>query len=243
MAPGIYQIVESTPTSFMPFHRAMMYMTIIVIGRPPVPAETNEAVIFVTVAIMVSASIIPAFVAELARLYFESQGQETYSGSASQPHVIVCGDINASRLKALLGQFFHKSRDAELVLQCVADLVRQREEAQPGIEVRRQHAADHELVGGEVVEGQPGEWVHFAPPRREGRVQRGDFRAREVCQRGLEFGLERAQRGGLGALVFGVEGRVVEGEDLHRVRQGDGTRGGGARSRRNRRRCPAPSPR
>jgi voltage-gated potassium channel len=114
-AAGIYQIMESTPDRFMPFHRAMMFMTMIVIGRPVVPADTTEAVVFVTLAIMISASVIPAFVAELARLYFESQGHETYKPDPTQPHVIVCGDINTSRLKALLGQFFHKSRDAELL--------------------------------------------------------------------------------------------------------------------------------
>jgi voltage-gated potassium channel len=118
-AAGIYQIVESTADRFMPFHKAMLYMTIIVIGRPPVPTDTTEAVIFVTIAIMVSASVIPAFVAELARLYFESQGHESYKSDPSQPHVIVCGDINTSRLKALLAQFFHKSRDAELVCPMV----------------------------------------------------------------------------------------------------------------------------
>ena len=39
-AAGIYQIVQSTPDDFMPFHRAILYMTIIVIGRPPVPTTT-----------------------------------------------------------------------------------------------------------------------------------------------------------------------------------------------------------
>lgn len=34
--------------------------------------------------------------------------QETYKSDPRQPHVIVCGDINTSRLKAFLAQFFHK---------------------------------------------------------------------------------------------------------------------------------------
>lgn len=65
--------MESTPDDFVPFHRAMLYMTIIVIGRPPVPHKTDAAVVMVTITIMVAASVIPAFVAELARLYFETQ--------------------------------------------------------------------------------------------------------------------------------------------------------------------------
>jgi len=97
----------------------MLYMTIIVIGRPPVPTNTDAAVVFVTLAIMVSASVIPAFVAELARLYFESQGQETYKGDPKIAHIILCGDITIARLKAFLGQFFHKSRDAEILAPVV----------------------------------------------------------------------------------------------------------------------------
>jgi hypothetical protein len=97
----------------------MLYMTIIVIGRPPVPTTTDSAVVFVTVAIMISASVIPAFVAELARLYFEVQGQDSYITDPKVPHVIVTGDINTSRLKAFLGQFFHKSRDSEVLCPVV----------------------------------------------------------------------------------------------------------------------------
>ena len=118
-AAGIYQIVQSTPDDFMPFHRAVMYMTIIVIGRPPVPTTTDAAVIMVTVTIMVAASVIPAFVGEIARLYFETQGRDSYKSDPATPHVVVCGDINTSRLKALLGQFFHKSRDPELLCPVV----------------------------------------------------------------------------------------------------------------------------
>ena len=118
-AAGIYQIVESTPDEFVPFHRAMMYMTIIVIGRPPVPTKTDAAVVMVTITIMLAASIIPAFVAELARLYFETQGSESYNSDAKTPHVVVCGDINSARLKAFLGQFFHKSREPDILCPVV----------------------------------------------------------------------------------------------------------------------------
>ena len=118
-AAGIYQIVESTPDDFVPFHRAMLYMTIIVIGRPPVPTKTDAAVIMVTITIMIAASVIPVFVAELARLFFESQGREAYASDPATPHVVIVGDINSSRVKALLGQFFHKSRDGELLCPVV----------------------------------------------------------------------------------------------------------------------------
>lgn len=80
------QIANSTPDAFVPFHKAMMYMTVIVIGRPPVPVNTDEAVVFVTVAIMVSASVIPAFVAELARLYFEVQVSISDARALLHPH-------------------------------------------------------------------------------------------------------------------------------------------------------------
>ena len=75
--------------------------------------------IMVTITIFVAASVIPAFVAELARLYFETQGRDSYKSDPATPHVVVCGDINTSRLKALLGQFFHKSRDPELLCPVV----------------------------------------------------------------------------------------------------------------------------
>lgn len=117
VAAGIYQICNPWQNKGepMPFHRAVLYMTIIVIGRPPVPHDSDASVVMVTLAIMIAASVIPAFVAELARLYFETQGLESYKNDPRIPHVIVCGDINTSRLKAFLGQFFHKSRDPEIL--------------------------------------------------------------------------------------------------------------------------------
>jgi hypothetical protein len=68
---------------------------------------------------MVSASVIPVFVAELARLYFEAQGHDTYKHDPEVEHVVVCGDINTSRLKTFLSQFFHKSRDPEIICPVV----------------------------------------------------------------------------------------------------------------------------
>jgi hypothetical protein len=41
------QITESTSGSIVPFHRAVLYMTIIVIGRPPVPTLQDASVIMV----------------------------------------------------------------------------------------------------------------------------------------------------------------------------------------------------
>ena len=119
-AAAIFQILDSTPQEFVPFHKAFLYMTITVIGRPPVPTHTDTARIFETVVIFVGSFLLPAFVAELARLYFEQQGMEVFTPAAGAgPHVVVCGAINTSRLKAFLAQFFHKSRDPGLVCPVV----------------------------------------------------------------------------------------------------------------------------
>jgi hypothetical protein len=77
--------VESTTDEFVPFHRAMLYMTIIVIGRPPVPTKTDAAVIMVTITIMVAASVIPVFVAELAR---ECAAGARLARRGAEPHTL-----------------------------------------------------------------------------------------------------------------------------------------------------------
>lgn len=65
-----------------------------------------------TITIMIAASVIPVFVAELARLYFETQGREAYASDPRTPHVVIVGDINSSRVKALLGQVRSRARGA-----------------------------------------------------------------------------------------------------------------------------------
>ena len=112
---AIFQILDSKPGDFTPFLYSVLYMTITIIGRPPVPTKTDAAKTMEIITIFLGSFIIPAFVAELARLYFEQQGREVFDSDKSVPHVIVCGDVNTSRLRAFLVQFFHKSRDPELL--------------------------------------------------------------------------------------------------------------------------------
>jgi hypothetical protein len=42
-AAAIFQILDSTPDHFVPFHVAVLYMTITIIGRPPVPTQTDAS--------------------------------------------------------------------------------------------------------------------------------------------------------------------------------------------------------
>ena len=114
-AAAVFQILDSTPAHFVPFLNAVLAMTITIIGRPPVQTHTDAAKIMEIIAIFIGSFVLPAFVAELARLYFEQQGREVYNSDPRVPHVIVCGDLNTSRLRAFLAQFFHKSRDPELL--------------------------------------------------------------------------------------------------------------------------------
>jgi voltage-gated potassium channel Kch len=118
-AAAIFQIIDSTPDDFVPFHKAVLYMTITIIGRPPIPTHTDAARIFETITIFIGSFLIPAFIAEMARLYFEEQGREFYTPDPRNPHVVICGDVNTSRLRAFLVQFFHKSRDPELLCPVV----------------------------------------------------------------------------------------------------------------------------
>jgi len=119
---AIFQILDSTPgdDGFVVFHKAFLYMTMTVLGRPPIPSHTMPAQIFLTFVIFAGSFLLPAFVAEMARIYFEQQGMEVYTPTlATGQHVIVCGAINTSRLKAFLLQFFHKSRDPDLLCPVV----------------------------------------------------------------------------------------------------------------------------
>ena len=50
---------------------------------------------------------------------FSALQRDSYKSDPNTPHVVVCGDINTSRLKALLGQFFHKSRDPDVLCPVV----------------------------------------------------------------------------------------------------------------------------
>lgn len=116
---SIFQILDSSEQAFTPFLHAFLYMGLTVIGRPLVPTKTDAAKAFEVLAMLVGALIVPAFVAELIRLYLETQGREVYSADPKTPHLIICGDISASRLKTFLVQFYHKSRDTELLCPVV----------------------------------------------------------------------------------------------------------------------------
>ena len=111
-AAGMFQILESTPGWEYPFTSAVYYAAITVIGRPGVGFKnTLVTPIFLTVLGMSAATIIPTFVAELIRLWYDNTALDKYPGNEETPHVIICGDNNASRLRVLVGQLFHASRN------------------------------------------------------------------------------------------------------------------------------------
>jgi len=110
-AAGLFQIFESSPGKEYPFHKAVYYAAITVIGRPGVPFTATITAVFLTVLAMSAATIIPTFVAELIRLWYDNAALDKYAGNPEAPHTIVCGDTNASRLRVLVSQYFHPSRD------------------------------------------------------------------------------------------------------------------------------------
>ena len=118
---GIYQIFEvqeynaatTKPAVYPSFQRALYYGTVTVVGRPAVPVTSSLSVVFLTGVVMLAATIIPTFVAELIRLWFDQAALDTYYPNPEAKHVVVCGDTNVSRLRALAGQYFHRSRDPE----------------------------------------------------------------------------------------------------------------------------------
>lgn len=110
-AAGLFQIFESAPGREYPFHKAVYYAAITVIGRPGVPFTATVTAVFLTVLALSAATIIPTFVAELIRLWYDNSALDWYTPNPEAPHVIVCGDTNASRLRVLVTQYFHPSRD------------------------------------------------------------------------------------------------------------------------------------
>jgi len=109
-AAGLFQIMESQPGVEYPFQKAVYYAAITVIGRPGVPFSSVITPVFLTFLGMAAATIIPTFVAELIRLWYDNTALDRYSGNPETPHIIVCGDNNASRLRVLVGQMFHSTR-------------------------------------------------------------------------------------------------------------------------------------
>lgn len=125
---GIYQVFElaewaAAPADKKPayptFHRAIYYATITVVGRPAIPITSQLSFVFLTGVVYLAATIIPTFVAELIRLWFDNASLETFSPNPEAPHVIVCGDTNVSRLRALAGQYFHRSRNPDALAPLV----------------------------------------------------------------------------------------------------------------------------
>jgi len=110
-AAGLFQIFESQPGKEYPFHKAVYYAAITVIGRPGVPFAATFTPVFLTVLALIAATIIPTFVAELIRLWYDNAALDFFPGNPEAPHTIVCGDTNASRLRVLVNQYFHSSRD------------------------------------------------------------------------------------------------------------------------------------
>jgi voltage-gated potassium channel len=110
-AAGLFQIFESQPGKEYPFHKAVYYAAITVIGRPGVPFTATFTPVFLTILALIAATIIPTFVAELIRLWYDNAALDFFPGNPEAPHTIVCGDTNASRLRVLVNQYFHSSRD------------------------------------------------------------------------------------------------------------------------------------
>lgn len=110
---GLYQVFESGPLKEMPFHRAVYYAAITVIGRPAVPITTPISFFAFTAIVLFAATIIPTFVAELIRLWYDNTSLETIRPNPEMPHVIICGDTNVSRLRALVNQYYHPSRNPD----------------------------------------------------------------------------------------------------------------------------------
>ena len=122
LAAGFYQILESSALlggAQYSFQKAVYYAAITVIGRPGVPFVSTLTPVFLTVAALMSATIIPTFVAELIRVWYDNATLETYAGAPDLRHVIVCGDTNVSRLRALADQYLHKARDPDTVTPLV----------------------------------------------------------------------------------------------------------------------------
>lgn len=113
VAAGLYQITEGGAVKSFPYWKAMYYATITVIGRPGVPVDSLATAIFLVITCLLAATIIPTFVAELIRLWFDNATMETFHGNPEMPHVIIAGDTNVSRLKALTEQYFFAGRDPD----------------------------------------------------------------------------------------------------------------------------------
>lgn len=47
----------------------------------------------------------------MIRLWYDNAALDKYAGNPEAPHTIICGDTNASRLRVLINQYFHPSRD------------------------------------------------------------------------------------------------------------------------------------
>ena len=82
----------------------MYSATVTVVGRPAVPFTQAISSIFLTVAVMFSATIIPTFVAELIRLWFENTGHERYPGNVQVWLSVGDGYVGA-RARALFPPF------------------------------------------------------------------------------------------------------------------------------------------
>jgi hypothetical protein len=104
LAPSPSQVVESRTDYEYPFHKAVYYMAITVIGRPGIPISTAATAVFSTCLALTAATVIPTFVAELIRLWYDNTGLDRYKVDPEKPHVILCGDTNASRIRVLAAQ-------------------------------------------------------------------------------------------------------------------------------------------
>lgn len=97
-------MTETTGDEVFPFHRAVYYTTVLVIGRPVVAAESAASVAFMTCLALVVVVVIPTFVAEMIRLWYENKRLDSFPGDPEKPHVIVAGDAAAARMGAVVQQ-------------------------------------------------------------------------------------------------------------------------------------------
>jgi hypothetical protein len=161
--------------------------------------------IFLTVLGMAAATIIPTFVAELIRLWYDNTALDKYPGNEETPHVILCGDNNASRLRVLVGQLFHASRNPNRTAPVVilaegkpegalralleehkhsGNVTHVRGTGKRTADLRRAGAAARRARGTGGARGQSGA-AHCRHPGARGRADRAVLRARPHRRRAV----------------------------------------------------------
>lgn len=112
---GLYQILESfsmedgtQTTQQHEFHKILYFMTIEIMGRPNIPAQTLQGYVCLMLLVFASLVFIPPQLSTLINIANQSNYVKYFVKDFDRKHIIITGVVTHASLSEFLADFFHE---------------------------------------------------------------------------------------------------------------------------------------